>query len=86
MRILLLVLIFSSINLYSQKNPNLILTAAAVDNIRENLGKVPMFDNYVATVQEEVDAEIKEGVIVPIPKDMAGGYTHERHKRNFFML
>jgi len=86
MRLLLLVFIFSSINLYSQDHPNLILTAAAVDNIRENLGKVPMFDNYVATVQEEVDAEIKEGVIVPIPKDMAGGYTHERHKRNFFML
>ena len=86
MRILLLGLIFSSINLYSQEHPNLILTAAAVDNIRENLGKVPMFDNYVATVQEEVDAEIKEGVIVPIPKDMAGGYTHERHKRNFFIL
>ncbi|MCL4117492.1 UNVERIFIED_CONTAM: hypothetical protein GTU68_042293 [Idotea baltica] len=26
------------------------------------------------------------GVKVPIPKDMSGGYTHERHKQNFFIL
>ena len=70
----------------AQDHPNLILTAEGVAKIRTHLGKVPTFDRYLNEVKAEVDAEIQEGVFVPIPKDMAGGYTHERHKRNFFVL
>jgi len=70
----------------AQEHPNLILTQAGVDEIRANLGKVPFFDAHLAEVKAEVDAEIEKGIFVPIPKDMAGGYTHERHKQNFFIL
>ncbi len=70
----------------AQEHPNLILTKKGVEQIRQNLGNVPFFDNYLAEVKAEVDAEIKTGIHVPIPKDMAGGYTHERHKKNFFIL
>ena len=72
--------------LSAQEHPQLIMTKEGVAKIRQNLGKVPLFDAYLAEVKAEVDAEIKTGIHVPIPKDMAGGYTHERHKRNFFML
>ena len=72
--------------LFSQDHPNLILTKKGVEEIRKNLGTVPMFDEVLAKVKSEVDAEIKIGVQVPIPKDMSGGYTHERHKQNFFIL
>lgn len=71
---------------FCQNHPNLILTKKGVTEIRKNIGTVPMFDQVLATIKDEVDAEIKIGVKVPIPKDMAGGYTHERHKRNFFIL
>lgn len=70
----------------AQDHPNLILTVEGVAKIRAQLGEVPTFDRHLAEVKAEVDAEIQQGVFVPIPKDMAGGYTHERHKRNFFML
>ncbi|ANY20233.1 Heparinase II/III-like protein [Tsuneonella dongtanensis] len=33
-----------------------------------------------------VDGMIGEGVVVPVPKDPGGGYTHEQHKRNYRAL
>ena len=77
----------TALNTFAQSNhPNLILTKEGVKEIRANLGKVPMFDKVLADVKKEIDGEITLGIQVPIPKDMAGGYTHERHKRNFFVL
>ncbi len=48
--------------------------------------QAPLFDATLAQARAEVDAEIAAGIAVPVPKDMAGGYTHERHKQNFFIL
>ncbi len=70
----------------SNDHPRLILTKQGVENIQSQLGKVPVFDNTLAQVQSEVDAEIEKGIRVPIPKDMAGGYTHVQHKINYMIL
>ena len=67
-------------------HPNLILTEAGVEKIRAELGSVPLFDATVERVRAEVDAEIELGIDTPIPRDFSGGYTHERHKRNFLIL
>ena len=67
-------------------HPNLILTEAGVERIRAELGAVPLFDATVARVKAEVDAEIELGIDTPMPRDFSGGYTHERHKRNFLVL
>lgn len=69
----------------SQGHPNLIMTEAGVEKIKAGLGDVPLFDATLEIVREEVDAEIAFGIDTPIPKDFSGGYTHERHKQNFFM-
>ncbi|MBI9042100.1 heparinase II/III family protein [Lutibacter sp.] len=69
-----------------QEHPSLILTKAGVEKIKAELGKVPLFDETLAKVKAEVDAEIANGIEVPVPKDYSGGYTHERHKRNFLIL
>ncbi|MBD1262379.1 alginate lyase family protein [Maribacter polysiphoniae] len=71
---------------FSQEHPNLILTKAGVEKIRAELGGIPIFDATLKQVKEEVDAEIAMGIHTPIPKDYSGGYTHERHKRNFIIL
>ena len=68
------------------EHPKLIMTEAGVERIRAELGKVPLFDATVAKVRAEVDAEIELGIDTPIPKDYSGGYTHERHKRNFLII
>ncbi len=72
--------------LFSQNHPNLILTKAGVENIRNSDEKAPLFEQVLEATKKEVDADIESGIHVPIPKDMAGGYTHERHKKNFFIL
>ena len=86
-----MVLIIASCQSYEQKNteakhPNLILTVEGVESMRLELGKVPLFDKSVESVRIQVDNEIDAGIDVPIPKDLAGGYTHEKHKSNFFTM
>lgn len=73
------------LELQAQDHPKLIMTKAGVEKIRANLGQVPLFDASVAVAKEQVDIEIAKGIDTPIPKDYSGGYTHEQHKRNFFI-
>lgn len=70
----------------SAERPGLILTEPGVETIRTELGNAPLFDNTLMLVKAEVDAEIEQGIDTPIPKDYSGGYTHERHKRNFLII
>jgi len=70
----------------SDDRKGLILTKKGIDRIQNDLGNIPLFDASLQSMQEEVDAEIKMGIDTPIPKDFSGGYTHQRHKANFFML
>lgn len=71
---------------FAQNHPSLVLTKEGVREIRSQLGKLPLFDASVADVKKEVDAEIAIGIEVPIPKDYSGGYTHERHKKNYLIM
>lgn len=49
-------------------------------------GRYPLFAAEVARMRETVDAAIRAGIHVPVPKDPGGGYTHEQHKRNYVAL
>ena len=71
---------------FSQTHPNLTLTKAGISLIKEHIDQAPLFQMTLQEVIMEVDAELEIGVQVPIPADMAGGYTHERHKQNFLIL
>ena len=64
-------------------HPNLILTTSSVNEIKSKLGSIPIFDKTLKQVKEEVEEAIKDGIKVPLPKDMAGGYTHTQHKLNY---
>ncbi len=75
-----------SVSAMASDRPGLIITADGVEKIRAGLGTVPLFDATVRSVQTEVDAEIAAGIDTPVPRDFSGGYTHERHKQNFFIL
>lgn len=48
--------------------------------------RYPMFASELKRVRKEVDAAIKAGIDVPVPKDPGGGRTHEQHKRNYTAL
>lgn len=86
MMLVVLLFVFPGAHAANSGHPNLILTKEGVDRIRTNLGSIPIFDKSLLAAKEEVDAEIASGIETPIPKDFSGGYTHERHKRNFFVI
>ncbi len=57
---------------------------AATDHPNEAVQELPqLYAAELERAREFVDGMIAEGVIVPVPKDPGGGYTHEQHKRNF---
>jgi hypothetical protein len=62
------------------------LTADGVQNIKSNLGTIPLFDHSLASAKVAVDAAMAKGIDVPVPKDMAGGYTHTQHKKYYDIL
>ncbi|MCL4125292.1 UNVERIFIED_CONTAM: hypothetical protein GTU68_063054 [Idotea baltica] len=72
-----------SVTISKSSHPNLILTTESVSEIKSKLGDVPLFDKTLEAVKKEVDFQISKGIDVPIPKDMAGGYTHTQHKLNY---
>jgi len=88
--IIFLLLIAFSLAVSSSSDANerkgLILTKQGIERIQADLGNIPLFDSTLELMRQEVDAEIAMGIDTPIPKDFSGGYTHQRHKANFFML
>lgn len=88
MRLILYISLFAFISTASmaQEHPGLILTKTGVKQLKIKLGSLPKLDATLAQTIKEVDFEISKGIDVPAPKDLAGGYTHERHKTNFFIL
>lgn len=66
----------------AKEHPCLVLTANGVKEI-VNGPKLPLFEKATTDARSIVDQAISEGIDVPVPKDMAGGYTHEQHKRNY---
>lgn len=70
----------------TKTHPNLITTPAGVESMRASIGSVPLFDQSVEETRSEVDVEMEKGINVPVPKDLAGGYTHEQHKANFLTM
>ncbi|MEL6191315.1 MAG: heparinase II/III family protein [Bacteroidota bacterium] len=69
----------------AQEHPNLILTKDGIAQVREQLTEVPLFTSSLESATREVDTWMEKGPQVPLPKDMAGGYSHEVHKQNFFL-
>jgi hypothetical protein len=67
-------------------HPSLFLTPAGVRDIRNSLGKYPAFDNSYAELKAIADKALQEPVEVPVPKDGGGGYTHEKHKNNYYEM
>ena len=66
--------------------PKLILQKADVANIIDGLHKYPLLQSSFEDAKEIADKGIEAGITVPFPKDPGGGYTHEKHKRNYIEM
>ncbi|WP_199857897.1 alginate lyase family protein [Erythrobacter sp. EC-HK427] len=56
---------------------------ATIAEAAEQRAYPPLFAAEMAQAETFVEEMIAAGVIVPVPRDPGGGYTHEQHKRNY---
>ncbi len=82
----ILFLLFSCTTLLSAQRPSLTLTKEGITKIKSGLKTAPLFEKELLQIQKEIDLAILKGIDVPIPKDMAGGYTHQQHKVNYNLM
>ena len=69
-----------------KQHPCLLLTPEGVAEMRAALGTNADFDASVAEVFAEADRALNEEIVVPVPQDGGGGYTHEKHKDNYYVM
>ena len=81
--LLLLCLSFLTASGTETSRPRLLLTKKGVREIKAQLGRNPLTDAAFAKAKAVADAAVAGPVEVPIPQDVGGGYTHEKHKQNY---
>ncbi|MEM1380199.1 MAG: alginate lyase family protein [Pseudomonadota bacterium] len=70
----------------AKAQPSLALTTEAIERISVADNLPPLFEAALSDAEKRVTRSIGEGIIVPMPKDPGGGYTHERHKENYKVI
>jgi hypothetical protein len=70
----------------ARTSPNLVVTMSDVDNMRIAIKKEGKFKRAYLAQKLSVEQQIAHPITVPTPKDGGGGYTHERHKKNYKLM
>jgi len=68
------------------QHPITFFTKAEAAQVRNSIAKYPVSLSSFNELKKEVDTWINKDVDVPLPKDPAGGYTHEKHKANYMLM
>lgn len=71
--------------LYAQ-HPITFFTKAEAGVVKANLNRFPVLKKSYTEIKNDVDQWIGKDVDVPVPKDPAGGYTHDKHKYNYTLM
>ncbi|MFY7965707.1 MAG: heparinase II/III domain-containing protein [Chitinophagaceae bacterium] len=83
--IILLVLFFCTSNLNAQ-HPIAYVTKAEINFTKLNLNSSTLIKESYNELKSSVDEWIDKDIDVPLPKDAAGGYTHDKHKANYILM
>ena len=65
------------------QKPVLSLSNSEANEIKELLNSNEILRNSFEEQKTKADKAIVNGIEVPVPKDPGGGYSHEKHKRNY---
>jgi len=68
------------------QHPVTFFTKAEAGALKAGITKYPVLTKSYNEIKLQVDEWIGKEVDVPLPKDPAGGYTHERHKANYMLM
>lgn len=75
--------ILSSTAFAQQYEPLLLLSKSEAKNISQHLGDHKILEKSFSKVKKGADKALEGKIEVPIPIDNGGGYTHEKHKKNY---
>lgn len=71
---------------FAQDAQPVLSDTSAFATMKAEAARYPLFAIEIARTKKAVDAAMKAGIDVPVPKDPGGGYTHEQHKKNYQTL
>ena len=87
MKIIITILIcFNLNNLFAQQHPIAFASKADLIKVKSSLAKNMLLKKSFDEIKSEVDEWVGKDIDVPIPKDAAGGYTHDKHKANYTLM
>jgi len=70
----------------ARTSPNLFITTTDIENMRSAIRQEGTFKQAFVANKTSVDQQMLQAIVVPLPKDGGGGYTHERHKKNYKLM
>ncbi|WP_304231768.1 alginate lyase family protein [Jiulongibacter sediminis] len=70
----------------AQTHPSLTMSPQSLKQLRKKLNRADLFKQTLEATIASLDKEMQKGMDVPVPKDMAGGYTHETHRKNYQLM
>lgn len=84
---LLLVVFVAKFSVGAQTaHPNLVITKDDVADMRNAITEPGRFATEFDALKKQIDEQMSLPMTVPVPKDGGGGYTHERHKKNYQLM
>jgi len=75
-----------SVESMARQSPNLVITHSDIQAMQSAITKQGSFAKAFKQTKAKVDEQIGRDIQVPVPADGAGGYTHERHKKNYKLM
>ena len=70
----------------SRVSPNLVIRASDLPLMRAAINDTGRFARKYQALKTRVDQQMQLPITVPVPADGGGGYTHERHKKNYQLM
>lgn len=68
------------------QHPVTFFTAKEAAEVKRNISRYPLLEKSFGDMQRSVAPWLGKVPDVPMPKDPAGGYTHEQHKSNYTLI
>ena len=84
--LLFAVLVISLCGWSAPRHPLLLLSPQGVETIRSEAARIPEFERTIRETVAAADRALEHGIEIPVPRDHGGGYSHERHKDNYYDL
>lgn len=85
-RLLIFISAFLLTSLLYAQHPVGFYSKADLNYVKANMVGNALLQQSLTTLKKETDPWLDKPVDVPIPKDAAGGYSHEKHKANYLLL